>query len=502
MPDDNPYAPRAAVHGTRGQPQTGGSTPYPTRAAYFAEQGAETEVGGQVEETVALEAASTPTEAAAWDPPPAPEEQAVTYEEQGEQGLDEPTFDPNSLGTGSSDEGVAGEDGLNGPTVIRTDVQGTDGLNKCLRCGATEISLNPQTGQLRCHFCRYEWDAQSALDTMGLNTPVEDLVGLVMGSGAEDIIPSTDVVVTFKCEACGAEVVIDTDHSTQARCHWCRNVLSMNEQIPNGAVPDMVLPFKIPKQEAVDKIAEFVGKRKFFAHRKFLKEFDPNNVMGVYLPYMVVDLNAKATLKGQGEHETRRYTVGSGDDKETRYDADVYDIWRTFDLHVDDLTVESSSQRLDQDTKANTNNIINSVMPFDTENAVVYDSNYLSGFTSERRDTNIEQLTRLVELQAGDIARHSARKSIEFFDRGVRWDEETLEVVGQRWVSAYLPVWLYSYHEGRKGGKELLHYVAVNARTGETMGSVPLNQKRLLSVSGVVQVVGIIAFLLVIMSGI
>ena len=142
--------------------------------------------------------------------------------------------------------------------------------------------------------------------------------------------------------------------------------------------------------------------------------------MGVYLPYMVVDLNAKATLSGQGEHETRRYTVGSGKDEETRYEADLYDVWRSFDLHIDDLTVESSAQRLDQDTKTNTNNIINSVMPFDTENAVVYDSNYLSGFTSERRDTNIDEIAPLVELQAEDIARHSARELIDFFDRGVR----------------------------------------------------------------------------------
>ena len=27
-----------------------------------------------------------------------------------------------------------------------------------------------------------------------------------------------------------------------ARCHWCRHVLTVNEQIPNGAVPDAVLP--------------------------------------------------------------------------------------------------------------------------------------------------------------------------------------------------------------------------------------------------------------------
>ncbi len=423
------------------------------------------------------------------------EEQSISYAEDPSYPPEEPVFDPQGAPSDAEEET---EDG---PVVIQTDMEGVDGLNKCPTCGATDIALNPATGKLRCQFCRYEWDAKSALASMGLDTPIEQLSGLVMGSGAGDIIPSTEIVVTFKCEACGAEVVIDTAHSTQARCHWCRNMLSMNQQIPNGAVPDMVLPFMIPKQEAVEKIKAFVKKRKFFAHRKFLREFEPNNVMGVYLPYMVVDLNAKATLVGQGEHQTRKYTVGSGNDQETRYDADLYNVWRSFDLRIDDLTIESSTERLDQDTKKNTNNIINSVMPFDTENSVVYDSNYLSGFTSERRDTNIDQIAPLVQLQAGDVARHAAQDLTSFFDRGVRWDQENLEIAGQRWVSAYLPVWLYSYHETKKNGKDMLHYVAVNARTGETMGSVPLNQKRLLSVSALVELAGIVAFVLVLMAG-
>ena len=43
----------------------------------------------------------------------------------------------------------------------------------------------------------------------------------------------------------------------------------------------------------------------------------------------------------------------------------------------------------------------------------------------------------------------------------------------------YLPVWLYSYMQ-KSNGKSVLHYVAVNGRTKETMGSVPLYFKKLL----------------------
>ncbi len=381
----------------------------------------------------------------------------------------------------------------NEKNVIKTDVGAKDGQTKCPKCGATDISLNTKNGKLRCNFCRHEFEPEK-FDSMESN--IENLEGEVIGSGASDIIADTKDIITLKCTSCGAEVVIDTASSTQARCHWCRNTLSINEQIPNGAVPDTVLPFKISKKEAKEAIEGFVGKRKFFAHPKFRQEFKAENVMGVYLPYMIVDVNAHSNLKGQGEHETDSYSVRINDHTETYYDADLYDVERDFDITIEGLTVESSKDKIDN-AKGKTNNIINSIMPFDTENCVKWDSNYIKGYTSEKRDINVEELKPLVKEQCKDIARHSANSTIEFYDRGVRWDSEELEVKGQQWKSAYLPVWLYSYLE-KKGDKNLLHYVAVNARTKETMGSVPIHMPKLLAVSGLVELAGILAAILTI----
>ena len=52
------------------------------------------------------------------------------------------------------------------------------------------------------------------------------------------------------------------------------------------------------------------------------------------------------------------------------------------------------------------------------------------------------------------------------------------QVHGTRWLAMYLPVWLYSYHF-KKEGKSMVHYIAVNGRTGEVMGSVPTSTGRL-----------------------
>lgn len=353
-----------------------------------------------------------------------------------------------------------------------------NGQVKCPKCGATDISLNVKTGKLRCNYCRHEFEAQKVEQQQDIS----QLSGQSMTQGVQNINTEANNMVTLKCSSCGAEVVIDTSEALQARCHWCRNTLSINDQIPNGAVPDIVLPFHITKEEAEQSIRAFVNKRKFFAHPIFKKEFTTENIMGVYFPYMVVDVNSHANFIGEGEHLVRRYTVGDDEHRETRYDADVFHVEREFDLTIDNLTVESNKDRLDHKTDQKTNNIINTIMPFDIENSVKFQANFLKGFSSEKRDVNVDDIRNLVALQSRDIARFAVNDSLTQYDRGVCWQTQDLQVLGQSWQAAYLPVWLYSYQQ-KKGNKSVIHYVAVNARTKETMGSIPIYTGKLLLVS-------------------
>lgn len=375
----------------------------------------------------------------------------------------------------------------NNVKIVKTDEGSTDGLNRCPKCGATDILLNPKTGKLRCSYCRHEFDPEKIT---GMEEDIKNLTGEVVGSGAQNIVADTNSVLTFKCTSCGAEIVVDTNEASHARCHWCRNVLSVNQQIPNGTIPDVVLPFKLTKDQAKASIERFVGKRKFFANPKFRQEFTTENIMGVYFPYMIVDVNSHAKLVGQGEHLVRSYTVKSGNSEERRYDADLYDVEREFDLAIKGLTIESNSDRLNNEDKSKTNNVINAIMPFDTENAVKYDSNYMRGYTSEKRNVNVDELKDIVKVQSKDVARFAANDSLKNYDRGVAWAQEDFSIKGQQWKAAYLPVWLYSYQEV-KGDKKLLHYVAVNARTGETMGSVPIHMPKLIAISALVEALGV-----------
>lgn len=366
------------------------------------------------------------------------------------------------------------------PVVIDTAAaELANGLNRCPKCGSTDIRHKPGTDSLLCLYCRNEWDGTRVEELFGLGEGIADLKGTVIASGARDIAADAAALMTFKCTGCGAEVTINTESTMIARCHWCRHVFGVNEQIDNGAVPDAVLPFHIKKDDAVARIRQFVDKRRLFALSEFKAQFTPENVIGVYLPYMIVDGNVSADVAGKGEIKTHEYTRGSGNDKQTYYDADIYQVERHVDFTVDDLPMESSAERGNLDTQVNTNNIINTILPFDTKNAVKWNASYLSGFTSEKRNSNIEHLQPRLEDQLLSIARAQVERSVRRYDRGVRWEQEKLDVHGTRWVSMYLPVWLYSYQQpGKNGG--MLHYIAVNGRTGETMGSVPVQQWKLL----------------------
>jgi DNA-directed RNA polymerase subunit RPC12/RpoP len=385
-------------------------------------------------------------------------------------------IDPATLPPPIRDEVTAPD-----PVAIDTAAEELkDGLNRCPKCGATDIRQRPGTDVLICQFCRHEWQGQRVEEEFGLGEGIDRLRGTVIATGARDIAADAAALMSFKCTGCGAEVTINTANAMTARCHWCRHVFGVNEQVANGAVPDAVLPFHIKKEDAIARIRQFVGKRKLFALKAFKDQFTPENVSGVYLPYMIVDANASADIAGRGEIETRRYTQGSGNNQKTYYDADVYQVARHVDCTADDLPLESSAERGKLDTSVNTNNIINTILPFDTKNAVKWNASYLSGFSSEKRDLNVDKLIPRVEEQLLSIARCQVENSVHRYDRGVRWEKERLDLHGTRWVSMYLPVWLYSYHQpGRNGG--MLHYIAVNGRTGETMGSVPVQQWKLLA---------------------
>lgn len=349
-------------------------------------------------------------------------------------------------------------------------------LKKCEKCGATEVSFDVTKQQFNCAFCRFSWSAQETSDDdfVAFNTtPIETLTGVNQRAGSQNITETANDIITLKCGGCGAEVVVNTATFKNPTCHWCRNILSINTQIPNGLIPDAVLPFQVTHKEAFTKIKQFASTRKGYTIKEVKDTLQAENVHGVYLTYMVADVNAQYAVQGTGNKVTREYNSIIGNSVRN---FTTYKVQRELHFTVDDLVLESSSTRSNIENTKNSNQIINSLLPYDVENAISYDSRFLNDFASEKRDLNVAEVGANSEEIIRQLGKTVSIAAVNEYAHGVKWKHEELEIKGVRWNAIYLPVWMYSY-QGKDGRN---YYIAVNGRTGEVMGSMPISKKRVL----------------------
>lgn len=379
---------------------------------------------------------------------------------------------------------IAEKASQNPETFILEQAQKTKDI--CPKCGGTDLRLDTKTGKLVCSFCKTALPPTPATHTVFFKT--EDKNGLIryMSAGSSDIDHEASPLVRVKCESCGAEVEIDTSSEKTARCHWCRNVLSLNKALPSGAIPDIILPFKVDRETAEEYIATYVKKHRFFAHPKFRREFCLDNIIGVYFPYMCIDKKGSAIFSGVGEKNGPNSPHNNGKKKE--YTALVYRVSRSFDAEILGLTIESFSENRNFQNKDRSTNIINSIMPFDVENAEDYRYSFIRDFNVEHRDMDYKNLLGPVHLQTNDIMTHVAYDTTkDLYDRGCCWKNKSIKIEKEIWRTAYFPVWLYSYVDR----KQFVHFVAVNGRTEETRGSIPINKSKLVAISAFIEIIGI-----------
>ncbi len=349
--------------------------------------------------------------------------------------------------------------------------QATNGVNRCVSCGSSDVSFDGSW--LVCAYCHHRWNTAVLADELRLDEGIENLVGTAVLTGAKNI--DTSSLVTVECSGCGATVTINSENTLQVTCHWCRQVLSLDHPIDNGAIPDAILPFTTTREEALGKMADYLGNRAAYASPGFMRDFETPTIQAVYLPYLVVDgvvtvrLDGRALTKVNVDQKTFSPSKG--------YFIQRFNVMREVDLVVNDLAIEARSTRTRNFEAVSTTNIINAIQPFDVGEAVRFDASYIGeGIVFERRDMEVSAAMGFAADHFTTIARSDVDPSLVEYS-GVCWEAEQTEIKGTRWVSMLLPVWIYAFKETTWTGR-MMHYIAVNGRTGETEGSIPVASGR------------------------
>lgn len=186
------------------------------------------------------------------------------------------------------------------------------------------------------------------------------------------------------------------------RCDDGSDILFLLPQ-PGGAfgrlsgeyMPDFVLPFKISKEQAIEKFLSFTRK-KHFIPKDFFEKSQVQKMTGVYFPYWIYGGDFETDYIARGR-KVRVWQTGDVEYTETS----IYDVRREGEVRVDGLS-RNALNKADRD-------LIECVQPYRLEEMQPFSMGYLSGFQAEKRDIEQQQIAPELKKELETMARGAMR---------------------------------------------------------------------------------------------
>lgn len=329
---------------------------------------------------------------------------------------------------------------------------------KCPACSGA-LEFDPATQKMQCPYCG------SSFDIAQLQDASQD--GADWQSESSENWGDDETVNVFHCESCGGEIVGD-DTTAASSCPYCGNPVTMTGRLSGAFRPEFVLPFKLEKKAAQDKLKVYLKKKKF-APSSFLRENRIQEIRGLYVPVWLYDSDIHADAVFEATRK-RTWTQGDVEYTETSY----YDVYRSGDMSFAGIPVDGST-KMPQD-------LLESVEPFDSAQAVPFQTAYLAGYLADKYDISMEQgaqrANERIDISAGD----ALRGTVKGFDNV---DLRSKQVRMLRGVAKYVlyPVWLFNtVYRGET------YTFAMNGQSGKFIGNVPVDGGKLAGLFGAVTV--------------
>lgn len=179
------------------------------------------------------------------------------------------------------------ENNVNNPLVVR-----------CEYCGG-EVSFDIAKQKYCCTHCGAEASVAEQKTQSGRWRNLRK----------ETVMRDVDGVKSFECPACGAQTMVAGDNVT-AQCPFCQNTM-IDRQFAGNDVPEVIIPFKLTKEEAEAKLRAWLKNNKNNMAAKVI-ERSMQNFTGCYLPYHIVRgvYNSKLRIRqhyGESEYPFRAY---------------------------------------------------------------------------------------------------------------------------------------------------------------------------------------------------
>lgn len=322
---------------------------------------------------------------------------------------------------------------------------------KCPACSGA-LQFDPATQKMLCPFCGSSYE-MAELQAMDAQTQEAGQWQSAQAGEWDD-----EGVAVYRCESCGGEIVGD-DTTAATACPFCGNPVVMAGRVSGEFKPEYVLPFKLEKKAATEKLKQYLAKKKF-APNAFIQNNRIQEIRGLYVPVWLYDSDVHAAAHFEATRK-RTWTQGDTEYTETSY----YDVYREGDMSFANVPVDGST-KMPED-------LLESVEPFDFTQAVPFQTAYLAGYLADKYDVSMEQGAARVNERMQQSAEDALRKTVKNFDSV---DSRSTRMDLVRGVAKYVlyPVWLLNtVYNGET------YTFAMNGQSGKFVGNVPVDSGKL-----------------------
>ncbi|MCR4650644.1 MAG: hypothetical protein K5662_02700 [Lachnospiraceae bacterium] len=308
---------------------------------------------------------------------------------------------------------------------------------KCDNCGGNVV-YDPYSGKMHCPHCESENSQKMVHNTGDMK----------------------------QCINCGAPMDSEIREFTSAcKCPNCGMYTILEPRVDGEFKPDLILPFKISKNGAVEILKKEFGNRKF-TPLSFLSNASIDKMEGAYVPFFLYDYHVIGSYHGKCS-KTRVWEEGDRRYKEVSYFA----VDREVEADYANVPADASLER--------NNRAMDLLEPYKYADLHDFDPKYMSGFMGELFSEKADQTEDRAKAKVFNSMDSIVRSSLSQYDTVYAGSNIDSQLKGYKY--ALLPVWEYIF---RYRGNNYRFYV--NGQTGKVIGKTPVDRSLVLAYGGTV----------------
>ncbi len=334
---------------------------------------------------------------------------------------------------------------------------------QCPSCGAP-LEFDPAKQLLVCDSCDSEYpeeffkEHQKQEDDSGIDMdapPPSRINWKVEGFVKER--PQVENQAGFSCTSCGAEVVAGDTVATE--CMYCGNPIVLSDNISGMVEPDLVLPFKITKEQAEQMLTDFY-KGKLLLPNEFKSANKISKITGMYVPFWLF------SCEGSGSVKYKATIVRTWSDSNYNYtNTKHFAVYRAGSLGFEKIPVDSSKKMDD--------NYMEGIEPFNFNEAVPFTPMYMAGYFADKFDENVDESAERATKRVIASVEDAFRSTVDGYTTVIK-DNSYVQMEGEDIHYALLPVWmLNTKYKGE------MYQFAINGQTGKVAGKLPIDKFKL-----------------------